>query len=274
MKKLTAPYYGSCGQKSIDPSAFMKMMLIGYLENIQSDRHLVNHCSMRLDILFFLGHDLDEALPWHSTLSRTRDLHPQDVITQAFEHVLDMCIGKGMALGRHQAIDSAPIKASASMDSLETKVPQEDLQAHLRRVRAMSSKDRSEKSDENGPKRKAKNNQAASQQQTITADKRELKELSSRNKNWSAKQTGRPGANDPRSKYTSNKTHYSPVDPDARISVKPGKARKLNYSAQMAVDTSHHVITHIEADFADKKDNQSLQNMTLTLKRSVSQKGL
>ena len=72
----------------------------------------------------------------------------------------------------------------------------------------------------------------------------------------------RPGASDPRSKFVSNKTRYSPVDPDARVSVKAGKARKLNYASQMAVDDKEHVITHIEADYADKKDNQSLLEMT------------
>ncbi|NQU54498.1 MAG: IS1182 family transposase [Bacteroidetes bacterium] len=273
LHKLTESYYGNCGQKSIDPEVFMKFMLVGFLENIQSDRKLIAHCSMRLDILFFLGYDLDEALPWHSTLSRTRDLLPDEVFIQAFEHVLDMCIDKGMVLGRTQAIDAAPVKANASMDSLELKVPREELAEHLRRVRVFSAEDRKDNSEDE-PKRKAGNNKAPEAQRNITADKRELQELKSRNKNWSKKQTGRPGASDPRSKYTSNKTHYSPVDPDARISVKPGKARKLNYSAQMAVDTAHHVITHIEADFADKKDNQSLQQITKVLQERLTKGGL
>jgi len=72
-----------------------------------------------------------------------------------------------------------------------------------------------------------------------------------------------PGAKAKGSKYTSNKTHYSPTDPDARISVKPGKARKLNYLIQLSVDMAHHVITDIGAYHADKKDNQCLQDITL-----------
>ena len=52
--------------------------------------------------------------------------------------------------------------------------------------------------------------------------------LSSRNKKWAKDQDGRPGATHKKAKYTSNKTHYSPTDPDARISVKPRKVRKLN----------------------------------------------
>ncbi len=43
-----------------------------------------------------------------------------------------------------------------------------------------------------------------------------------------------------RPKFLSNPTHYSPTDPDAKISVKPGKARQLNYSGQLAIDDAHH----------------------------------
>ncbi|WP_141673416.1 transposase, partial [Allomuricauda sp. CP2A] len=54
---LTKGYYGQSGQKSIDPVVFFKLCLVGYLENIISDRKLMEHCSMRLDILFFIGYD-------------------------------------------------------------------------------------------------------------------------------------------------------------------------------------------------------------------------
>ena len=59
---LTKGYYGESGQKSIDPVVFFKLCLVGYLENIISDRKLIDHCSMRLDILFFIGYDIDEEI--------------------------------------------------------------------------------------------------------------------------------------------------------------------------------------------------------------------
>ena len=260
---LTLPYYGGCGQKSIDPIVFYKLCLVGYLENIISDRKIIEHCSMRLDILYFLGFDIDEELPWHSTLSRTRQLFPESMFESVFEKVLGMCIEKGMVSGHTQCIDSAPVKANASMDSLELKVPEEKLDEYLRQSRYMSS-----------PDRKAKVNKATERQQTITASERELKELKSRNSNWQKNQDQRPGAGNKGAKYTSNKTHYSPTDPDARISVKPGKARKLNYLSQLGVDTAHHVITHIQADFADKKDNQCLKPIVRQLKKRLWSYGL
>ena len=262
--QATKPYYGSCGQKSIDPSVFFRICLVGYLENITSNRQLIQHASMRLDILYFVDHDIDDELPWHSTISRTRDMFPDALFQELFERVLAMCVSKGMVCGKSQAIDSAPVKANASMESLELKVPEEELEDHLRKVRAMSQAD----------KKKLKEDKASKEQQTLQASEKDLKALNSRTKNWDSKQETRPGARSKGAKYTSNHTHYSPSDPDARISVKPGKARKLNYHAQLAVDTSHHVITFMEADFADKHDSRSLIGVVDPLVRRLRKQGL
>lgn len=139
---LTKDYYGPSGQKSLDPVVFFKLCLVGYLENIISDRKLILHSSMRMDILFFLDYDIDEELPWHSTISRTRQLFPESVFESAFTQVFSMCVAKGMVSGHTQTIDSAPVKANASMDSLELKVPEEDLEAHLQSIRQMSEMDK------------------------------------------------------------------------------------------------------------------------------------
>jgi len=60
--RQTKSHYSSCGQQSIDPVVFFKLCLVSYLENIISDQKLILHCSMRLDILYFLGYDIDEQL--------------------------------------------------------------------------------------------------------------------------------------------------------------------------------------------------------------------
>jgi len=61
--------------------------------------------------------------------------------------------------------------------------------------------------------------------------------------------------NEIRPKFISNHTHYSPTDPDAKISTKPGKPRQLNYAGQLAVDDAHHVITGACASTAGSKDS-------------------
>jgi len=264
--KLTESYYGGCGQKSIDPVVFYKLCLVGYLENIISDRKLIDHCSMRLDILFFLGYDIDEPLPWHSTISRTRQLFPEELFEQVFAQVLSMCIEKGMVSGHTQVIDSAPVKANASMDSLELKIPEEDLDEHIRKIRRSNPQD--------APRRKSKEDKTDDDQRTLKASDSELKAIENRNKSWDEEQKHRPGSGLKNARFTSNKTHYSPTDPDARISVKPGKARKLNYLSQLSVDTANHVITDIGADYADKKDSQCLQEIITRLKVRLNQHGI
>ena len=99
--KATQQYYGTEGQKSIDPVVFLKLMLIGYLENLGSDRRIMATVRLRLDLLYFLGYDLDEQLPWHSTLSRTRQLYGEEVFKELFLQVLRQCIEKRH--GRWQA---------------------------------------------------------------------------------------------------------------------------------------------------------------------------
>lgn len=265
---ITRQYYGRCGQKSLDPVVFFKLCLVSYLENITSDRYLIEHCSIRLDILYFLGFDIDEELPWHSTVSRTRQLFPETVFEQVFSRILGLCIEKGMVAGHTQAIDSAPVKANASMDSLELKVPAEELEDHIRRVRNLSTKDKTAYQS-----RKAKTNNASKEQQTITALRHELQGIESRTRKWAKDQDTRQGSRSPLAKYTSNKTHYSPTDPDARISVKPGKARKLNYHGNISVDTAHHVITDVQAYHADKVDSQNLQDIILRVKQRLNHEG-
>jgi transposase len=259
----TRKYYGKSGQKSIDPVVFFKRCLVGYLEHIISDRQLINHSSMRMDILYFINYDIEDELPWHSTISRTRQLFPEEVVEEVFTKVLSMCVEKAMVCGHTQTIDSAPIKANASMESIELKVPAEELEEHLQQVRYMSS-----------PDRKSTINKATKEQQIVTANAHQLQGIESRNKKWATDQDQRQGAKRPLSKYTSNKTHYSPTDPDARISVKPGKARKLNYQSQLSEAIDHHVITAIKAYHADKKDNQYLQDIVNRLQPRLQAQGL
>ena len=74
--KTTAEHYGTEGQESIDPVVFFKLMLVGYLENLGSDRRIITTASMRLDILFFIGYNIDEPLPWQRTVQKySQDVH-------------------------------------------------------------------------------------------------------------------------------------------------------------------------------------------------------
>jgi transposase len=137
----TKEYYGSCGQKSLDPTVFFRLCLVGYLENIISDRQLVQHASMRLDILYFIDYDIDDELPWHSTISRTRDLFPDAVFERIFEKVLSMCVDKGMVLGKTQAIDSAPVISTGEGECKYGESGAESTRRRIGRAPAQSTSD-------------------------------------------------------------------------------------------------------------------------------------
>jgi hypothetical protein len=78
------------------------------------------------------------------------------------------------------------------------------------------------------------------------------------------------GAHHPKAQLLSNKTHYSPTDPEARISVKPGKARALNYLCSVAVDTASGLISHIQADFAGRRDSMHLPDLVPQLQTRLA----
>ena len=76
------------------------------------------YCADSLSIRLFLGYHLDEQLPWHSTISRTKQLYGEEVFLSLFQEVLRLSVNKGMVRGKRQGVDSAFVKANASMDSL------------------------------------------------------------------------------------------------------------------------------------------------------------
>jgi len=249
--EATKKYYGSEGHKSIDAVVFFKLILIGYLENLLSDRRIIQTVSLRLDLLYFIGYDLNEPLPWHSTLSRTRQLLGEEVFKEFFVQVLRQCVQKGMVKGKRQAMDSVHVKANASMDSLREKQIIEDGAEYTKQL----TEDDDPASEGDG---KSDDNT------TVSAQKYQEVQW---HHHWKDKTyKGQPGSRDERSKFVSNHTHYSSTDPDARVAVKPGKPRQLNYLGQLSVETASHVITHIQADYADRKDSQcfpSLLNHTI-----------
>jgi len=245
----TKGLYSHTGQPSLDPVVFFKLVLVGRLENLVSDRRLVEHCALRLDILYFLGYEVDEELPWHSTISRTRQLYPIAVFECLFDHVFAHCVQQGLVAGDTQAIDSAPIKANASLESVQPKQVVPPASPYVATA--------------------AETSPAPSPAAVLSAPAHQLRQLATHQARRTA-QASSAGARHPKARLLSNKTHYSPTDPEARISIKPGKARALNYLCSLAVDTARGVISHVQADFADSRDSVYLPVLTQRVQQRLS----
>jgi transposase len=255
--KATSQYYGEEGQESIDPVVFFKICLVGYLNNINSDRKLIEYCSNCLDVRLFIRYDIDEPLPWHSTISRTRQLYGEEVFLSLFKSVLKLCVSKGMIRGKRQAVDSVFIKANASMDSLVEKEVLEDASAFVDEL------------EENSEFK------TTSTRKKLVEQHHAWKEEAYKGMpNATGKDKEDEHGNLIRPKYLSNHTHYSPTDSDARVSVKPGKARQLNYFGQIAVDDAHHVITGACSDFADKRDSQCIEKIVELTEENLNENGI
>ena len=243
----TQDLYSHTGQPSLDPVVFFKLVLVGRLENLVSDRRLVEHCALRLDILLFLGYEIDEELPWHSTVSRTRQFFPAAVFERLFDHVFAQCVARGLVAGDTQVVDSTPVKANASLDSVAEK------QAAGTRGPFLAT---------------GKPAAGAPAASVVSAPAHQLRSLAARQARLVA-HSSVPGSRHPQARLFSNKTHYSPTDPDARISIKPGKARALNYLCSLAVDTAKGVISHAQADFADSRDSLHLPQLLTGLQQRL-----
>lgn len=256
--KSTKKYYGTEGKQSIDPIVFFKICLVGYLNNIISDRKLIEYCSDSLSIRLFIGYDIDEKLPWHSTISRTRQLFDDDVFHSVFKSIVSQCVDAGLVAGHTQVIDSALVKANASMESLERKAPSNSLEVHMQKVAHESNLEK----DSDGEVQNEEEDLTCSEAENVQASKNELSVVKGDNKKSK------------KNKKKSNKTHFSPTDPDARISVKPGKVTRLNYYSQISVDTSHQIITQMQADLADQKDSQCLQSIISATVNNLKDSGV
>ncbi|QKG59270.1 transposase (plasmid) [Hymenobacter sp. BRD128] len=248
----TQPFYSHTGQPSLDPVVFFKLMLVSRLENLVSDRRLIEHCSLRLDILYFLGYEVDEDLPWHSTISRTRQLYPAAVFEHLFEHVFAQCVAAGLVTGYTQAVDSAFVKANASLERLCEKQPTDAPTSVLHLSGELAS-----------------DTPVARSAVPVSSPAHQLRRVATAHARYVRNESGPLGRNRPQARLLSNKTHYSPADPDARISVKPGKARALNCLCSMAVDEGHGVISHIQADFADQRDSTLLPSIVAPLQQRL-----
>ncbi|QNE42191.1 IS1182 family transposase (plasmid) [Hymenobacter sp. NBH84] len=248
--EATHDLYSHTGQPSLDPVVFFKLVLVGYLENITSDRRLLEHCALRLDLLYFLGYELDEALPWHSTVSRTRQLYPAALFEQLFDRVFRLCVAQGLVAGDTQVVDSAPVKANASLDSVREKKAVPALVPPLTVV-----------GHEPVP--------APPAAAVFSAPAHQLRYEAARKAKRQQAPSGALGAHHPKARLLSNKTHYSPTDPEARIPIKPGKARALNYLCSLAVDTATGIISHVQADLADSRDSLHLPGLVQHLQHRL-----
>ena len=114
-----APYYPATGRPSVDPVSMFKMLLIGYLYGIKSERRLVEEVQLNIAYRWFCGFELDDTIPNHSTFSKTRARKWQQssLFQKAFYEIVKQCIDSGLIDGEAMAADGSYIPANVSRES-------------------------------------------------------------------------------------------------------------------------------------------------------------
>jgi transposase len=141
--QLCAPLYssGEKGRPPIDPVVYFKMLRVGFLEDLPSERAIAARCGDSLMIRRFLSYDLDEDTPHHSSFSVIRQRLSKEVYQTVFDIILEGLRAHGLLRGRNLGIDSSVMEANASLRALENRNTGEAYWDYVRRLAAEAGVD-------------------------------------------------------------------------------------------------------------------------------------
>ena len=116
LRSELAPHYSSMGRPSIDPELMIRMLVVGYVFAIRSERLICREVQVNLAYRWFCKLGIEDAVPDHSAFSRARNerFREGDVFRRMFERVVEACIAAGLVGGEGFAVDASLIQADAN----------------------------------------------------------------------------------------------------------------------------------------------------------------
>src|SRR2546423_7449321 len=145
VREFVQQTYAGGGRPSIDPVVFFKLQLVMFFEDIRSERLLMQHVADRLSVLWYLGYDLGEPLPDHSSLTRIRERYGVEVFRHFFEKIVEQCQEAGLVCGKELYIDATKVEANASIASVK---PRFAVEAHLNHLFAPEAEQPTEETEQ------------------------------------------------------------------------------------------------------------------------------
>lgn len=221
VREETAHLYSrKYGRPPIDPVILVKYLLVGYLYGIPSERQIEQRIQTDVALRWYLGLDLFDRVPDHSTISQLRRRKPtfRKVFRRLFEEVVRQCIAKGLVSGRVVGADSTHVRANASRASEELVEMPEGPGSYWERLDAYEEEGLEQLEQMTGKRRKKRTKQ-------IKKDTRKTKKRLSR------------------------------TDPEAGHLKRPGKPEGPHYLSHQAVDTEHGVILGVTVTPGDVHDS-------------------
>jgi transposase len=222
------------GQPSIPPGVYFRMLLVGYFEDISSQRGIAWRCADSLSLRAFLGVPLDKPTPDHSTMSVTRKRLSAEVFDEVFRFVLAIADEKRLLAGKTVGVDSTTLEANAAMKSIVRRDTGEDWRQYVTRLMHADG--------------------------TIEADQEpsddELRRYDKKRK-----------------KTVSNDDWVSKTDPDARITKMKDGRTHLAYKAEHVVDLDSEILLAAEIRPADQADQHTLVDSVIEAKINLEAAG-
>lgn len=123
VRELVREHYAqNMGRPSIDPVTFFKLHLIMFFEGIRSERQLMGTVHLNLAHRWYIGYDLDEPVPDHSSLSKIRTRYGFQVFHRFFEQIVELCIEAGLVWGKELYFDGTKVRANAAVNTIEPRI--------------------------------------------------------------------------------------------------------------------------------------------------------
>ena len=221
MYEETSPLYSrKYGRPPIDPVVLVKYLLVGFLYGIPSERQIEQRVQTDVALRWYLGLDLFDRVPDHSTISQLRRRKPsfRKVFRRLFEEVVRQCVAAGLVSGRLAVTDSTHVKANASQASEELVEMPEEAGVYWERLDAYEEEGLEELERRTGKRRKKRTKQ-------IKRDNRRSKKRVSR------------------------------TDPESGHMKRPGKPEGPHYLSHQTLDGDYGIITGLTVTPGDVYDS-------------------
>jgi transposase len=252
VRDLVRTTYKECGRPSVDPKVFFKLQLVMFFEGVRSERELVRVAADRLSVRWYLGYDLDEELPDHSSLTRIRKRYGLAVFRRFFEAIVEQCREAGLVWGKELYFDATQVKANASLDSI---APRFAVEAHLEGLFT------DEDADESRPG-EGENQPIELPVPIPDADREQLAQANEARHDWLARD-GAPDRTIMRGGYQRRSDfEASTTDPDAALMAVKKGGLHFGYHDHYAVDGGKaRIILGVLVTPADVMENQPFLDM-------------
>ena len=217
----TSPLYSrKYGRPPIDPVVLVKYLLVGFLYGIPSERQIEQRVQTDVALRWYMGLDLFDRVPDHSTISQLRRRKPsfRKVFRRLFEEVVRQCVAAGLVSGRLAVTDSTHVKANASQASEELVEMPEEAGVYWERLDAYEEEGLEELERRTGKRRKKRTKQ-------IKRDNRRSKKRVSR------------------------------TDPESGHMKRPGKPEGPHYLSHQTLDGDYGIITGLTVTPGDVYDS-------------------